>query len=326
MSDSNRSDEPTVLGVEIGGTKLQVGYGTVSGKLWRLWRCHARPHGGARAILGDVYGLLGQALRHAAEHDWPKPGAIGIGFGGPVDAVRGATLISHQVDGWKDYPLVQDFSQRFDLPVRLENDASTAALAEATLGGGKGFKRVFYVTVGSGIGGGWVLNGGLDPGQGIGMAEIGHLACQDEQGRWVRLEDVASGWGIQAHARRQLEREPEAGAALLKAAGGEPSKITTEEIARCAARGDDFSLRMLGYGAEYLGWGLANMITLLAPDRVVIGGGVALAGESYWRMLQESVERHVFHLFRGRYELVPSELGENVVVAGALLVAGARLP
>ncbi|MDD8044652.1 MAG: ROK family protein, partial [Verrucomicrobiota bacterium] len=108
--------------------------------------------------------------------------------------------------------------------------------------------------------------------------------------------------------------------------GGDPSKITTEEIARCAARGDDFSLRMLGYGAEYLGWGLANMITLLAPDRVVIGGGVALAGESYWRMLQESVERHVFHLFRGRYELVPSELGENVVVAGALLVAGARLP
>jgi glucokinase len=320
MSDLHNHDESPVLGVEIGGTKLQVGFGTATGKLWRVWRCAARPEGGARAILGDIYGLIGQALRHGEEAGWGRPTAIGVGFGGPVDSSLGTTLISHQVEGWRDFPLVATFSDRFGIPVVLENDASTAALGEARVGAGKGLGRVFYVTVGSGIGGGWVVDGRLDRGQGRGMAEIGHVICQDEQGNRVALEKVASGWGIQEWARTQAGLGE--GARLLERLGGDIERMTTEEISRYAALGDAFSARMLERGARYLGGVLANAITLLAPERIVIGGGVSLAGAAYWAPLREEVEKQVFHLFRGQYELVPAALGEHVVMIGAFLLAG----
>ena len=306
-------------GVEIGGTKLQVGVGRADGQLLRSWRCDARPSGGAAAIREDIFRLLDGALDEVASGAGVAMRGIGVGFGGPVDAAGGRTVIRHQVAGWEDYPLAEELSRRYGLAVRVENDASTAGLAEARCGAGRGARRVFYVTVGSGIGGGWVIDGRIDGGQGLGSAEIGHTVQLDEAGELRRLEDLASGWAIQEWARRRLG-EPE-GEALRAELRGDETRLTTRLLAERAGRGDALATAALGRGAWFLGIALANVISLLDPEVIVIGGGVGQAGWPFFDPLRATVARHAFHLYRHHFRLVPAALGESVVLVGALLVA-----
>src|SRR5262249_40157506 len=133
-----------------------------------------------------------------------RPHAIGVGFGGPVDPERGRLIKSHQIEGWQDFPLVEWVQKAFGLPVALGNDADLAGLAEARFGAGSGRNPVFYVTVGTGIGGGFIVDGRVFRGSGLGAAEIGHLrpglhADRPEE----TIESIASGWGIAAAAQAQ---------------------------------------------------------------------------------------------------------------------------
>src|SRR3954471_11836146 len=159
-----------LLGIEIGGTKLQLGVGTgESSKLVAIERLTVNPARGALGILEQIE-LAAPTLieRHGVER-------IGIGFGGPIHATRGVTLRSHQIEGWNDFPLVEWCERALGKPAVLGNDADLAALAEAKFGAGRGANPVFYVTVGTGIGGGLVIGGNVYQGGGLGAAEIGQL-------------------------------------------------------------------------------------------------------------------------------------------------------
>src|SRR6266566_2617505 len=162
------------LGIEIGGTKLQLGLGLGDGTLAGLWRdtvdVAAGPEGIRRQITAAVPELLAKA-----NVDRAQVRGVGIGFGGPVDDATHTIIKSHQIEGWDNFPLAAWITDMLGWPAVLGNDADVAGLAEALFGAGKGLSPIFYITIGSGIGGGFIINGEIYRGVGRGAAEIGHL-------------------------------------------------------------------------------------------------------------------------------------------------------
>jgi glucokinase len=309
------------LGIEIGGTKLQLGV--------------SDGEGGALAALErrDVIGVHGaEGIRRqiaeaalALSRRFPVK-RVGIGFGGPVDAAAGRTIKSHQVNGWEDFPLSSWIDQTLGLPVALGNDCDVAALAEARLGAGRGARHLLYVTVGTGVGGGLVLDGKLH-GQGRpAVAEIGHLRpgpeCLDAH---ATVESIASGQGIERAARAAIERrashDPEA-KDLLRRCGDELPRLTARAVAEAAEAGNSLAASLLDNALRTLGWAIAQTVTLVAVEAVVIGGGVSLIGEErFFSPLRRHLDRYVFPPLAGSYRVMPAMLGEEVVVYGALALA-----
>ena len=297
------------VGIEIGGTKLQVGVGSEDGRLRALVRRKVDPARGGEGIREALPSLVDQALAEAGVSAQALAG-IGVGFGGPVDSKEGRILVSHQVEGWAGFPLRDWLTRERGVPVVLQNDAKTAAFAEATLGAGKGLRRIFYITIGSGIGGGLVVDGKIDEGQGLGAGEIGHTwVPHPGTGEPEKLELVASGWSI---GRRASPRMGEG--------------ATAASVYAAAEQGDAYAKALLEESAEALAIGISNVIALLCPERVILGGGVSLMGPLLWESLRAKVANEFgFKPFAGRCEIVPSALGEDVVVVGAVLLGlGAR--
>src|SRR3984957_12795425 len=188
------------LGIEIGGTKLQLGVGADDGVLAGLWRgpvdVQAGPEGIRRQITAAVPELLAKANIDRAQ----LKGA-GVGFGGPVDDATRTVIKSHKIEGWNNFPLADWVSEVVGLPAALGNDADVAGLAEALHGAGKGLSPIFYITIGSGIGGGFIIDGEIYRGVGRGAAEIGHLVVDSSDEGLFILEKTASGWGVESQVR-----------------------------------------------------------------------------------------------------------------------------
>ncbi|HID22557.1 MAG TPA: ROK family protein [Planctomycetaceae bacterium] len=253
---------------------------------------------------------------------------IGIGFGGPVNADEGRTTISHHVDGWRDFPLVEWCERTFGLPAVLANDCDAAALAEACFGAGRGRRIVLFLTVGTGIGGGLVVDGQLFGIHRPAVAELGHLRPWSEAAATpASVESQASGTGIEERARRKISQAGGRSDAvdLLQRAGGRSARLTARDVAEAAAEGNELAREILAESIEILGWAIAQAITLVAPEVVVVGGGVSLIGEQlFFEPLRRAVRRFVFHGLVDSYEILPARLGEQVVVHGALALAEKR--
>lgn len=297
------------LGIEIGGTKLQLGVGSGDGRLAELRKFEVERTAGAQGILNRIDSAAAELLQR-----FPCA-AIGVGFGGPVDVAAGRVLKSHQIAGWDDFPLVAWCRDRFALPCVLGNDADAAALAEARFGAGRGCDPVFYVTIGTGIGGGFVQHGNLYHGHGPAVAEIGHLrpstTAVDADDT---VEAIASGLAIERAAASLRAAPPFASATC--------EKLTARELAAAAQTGHVPSRQILDRAVAALGWAVAQTVTLLAPQRVIVGGGVALTGEElFYAPLRRAVDQFVFPPLRGTFLIVPPALGEAMVVHGALATA-----
>ena len=198
------------IGIEIGGTKTQVGIGSAEVGLLPegIVRRVVNRENGAGGILQDLVSMVDELL-NSNGISISNIHKIGIGFGGPLDSSRGVILKSFQIDGWENFPLKEWVEAQWHRPVILENDASTAGLAEFKFGRGRGCSRLFYITVGSGVGGGWILNGKIDSGQGLGTAEIGHMWLPDPRtGEFAELEQICSGWAIGQRARQAASGAP----------------------------------------------------------------------------------------------------------------------
>jgi glucokinase len=316
------------LGVEIGGTKLQIGVGAGDGTLLGLWRetvhVAAGPEGIRRQISGGVPELLSRAGLNRSQVK-----GVGIGFGGPVDDGTRTIIKSHQIEGWDGFPLADWISEIVGAPTVLGNDADVAGLAEALFGAGKGLSPIFYITIGSGIGGGFIINGEIYRGCGRGAAEIGHLKVEDLGclTTWFPLEEHCSGWAIAKKANETLWSDHGYTSSLFRLVTGGKRTLTTEDVARTASQGDAFARSILDGAWEKLAHAICHVIALLCPRRIIIGGGVSLMGhELLFTPLRQKVARSVFTPFAHCYEIVPAILGEEVVVHGALALARRRLP
>jgi glucokinase len=301
------------IGIEIGGTKLQVGVGPDDGRLRGLWRgavdLAAGPEGIRRQIVEAVPIALAQAgLRR------DEVRGVGIGFGGPVDDHTRTVIKSHQIEGWDDFPLADWISDAVELPAVLGNDADVAGLAEATHGAGKGMSPIFYMNIGSGIGGALILDGEIYRGVGRGAAEIGHLRMELNS-EVLTLEDFASGWGLEKRYRFYT---------------GSINSTSVPEIFRLAFTSDTSwyqgpAERVVLEATSSLANALCHVITLLCPRRIVIGGGVSLVGERLFDLIRKAVRDCCFVPFAGFTDILPAALGEEVVVHGAIRLARQKL-
>ena len=304
------------IGIEIGGTKTQAGIGTAHSGLLPggIIRRTVNREKGADGILRDLVSMVDELL-YSESLSLSEIGKIGIGFGGPLDSSRGVILHSFQIDGWTNFPLKEWAEAQWHKPVILENDASTAGLAEFIFGAGRGCSRLFYITVGSGVGGGWILNGRIDNGQGLGAAEIGHMwVPHPRSGKLAELEQVCSGWAIGQRARQAAAGVP----SLMAEMAGSLEKIDAKIVYQAAQKGDETALCILQETCQTLSAAISNIVALLHPERVVLGGGVSLMGPLFWDQLQAEFRAMVLPVFAPQVELVPAELKEDVVVSGAL--------
>ena len=310
------------LGIEIGGTKLQLGVGSGAGPQFTEFRRLAVDPRRAAEGIREQISTVGRELiqKHGVQR-------IGIGFGGPVDSLRGYTTKSHQIDGWENFPFREWCQRELGVVTILGNDCDVATLAEARFGAGRGNESVFYVTVGTGVGGGCVVNGQLLGRGRPAIAEIGHLRPGSEAvDSTATVESIASGWGIAATARRLLKRDELKKSSdalqLLHKCHGDLELLTAEVIAEAASQGNLLAQQALDRAIQILGWAIAQVVTLIAPQIVVVGGGVSLIGEEYFfQPLREQAARYVFPPLAKSFQIVPAMLGEQVVVYGAVALA-----
>ena len=323
------SEENLLLALEIGGTKLQAALGTSGGAIVQSRR-GAAPSGGADAILRWFDGEVPPLLESA-----PTPvRAIGVGFGGPVDSAAGKVLVSHQVEGWENVELARWFTERFGIPARIFNDSNAAGWAEYRLGAGRGTRNFMYSNIGSGIGGALVIDGTLHDGQGFGAGEVGHTWVADweaadgksadgksaECHTATKLENICSGWAIERRLRAMQNLD--SASPLYGLCDGKPETLTCAMLGEAARQADPKATAEINRVAKSIGMALANAVTLFHPEKIALGGGVSLLGDILLDPVRRYANAFAFGPFQNRFEVVPCELGESVVLAGALLLAG----
>ncbi|MEP7107861.1 MAG: ROK family protein [Ferruginibacter sp.] len=300
------------LGIEIGGTKLQIVGGNEHAEINHRIYYSVDPAEGAAGIRRCVE----EALQYWK--DKPLDG-IGVGFGGPVDHRAGNVWTSHHIGGWTGFALADWLGQLTGAPVVIENDANTAALAEALYGAGRSDPIVFYVTLGSGVGGGLVINQRIYHGISPGEAEFGHIRL-DKTGSTV--ESSCSGWAVNKKIRIAATAHPDSHLALLaNDMEGAEAKILLEAL----QVEDSSALRIFRETIDDLAFGLSHVVHLFHPDTIVLGGGLSLIGEPLRASVSEQVVNYIMDAFQPGPSIRLSALKEDAVPVGALVLACQQL-
>lgn len=315
-----------ILAIETGGTKIQMVLGSEKGEIYYRYRTCVEREKGFTGILDKVTEAL-PSLVEKAEELRGTIWRIGIGFGGPVETATGTAIWSAQIDGWENFPVARFFEEKTGIPTFLYNDSNAAAWGEYCLGAGRGTNIFFYTNIGSGIGGGIVIDGKLFDGQGFGVAEFGQSYLYDPyyKGRSIypvnHIERICSGWGIECRLRQETIPED---SVLWNLCGHSQQDLDCRMWGEGIRVKDAFSLKILEEMAEYFAIALCNVLCFYSPEVIVIGGGVSLIGEPLFERIRYYTERYVYQNCKGKYRIIKSELDEDVVLAGTLLLTGAR--
>jgi glucokinase len=306
-----------VAGIDIGGTKIALALADSEGRIIEGTRFPARTgERGPHAIVGEALAEIERMLGKTGA----RLTAVGIGCGGPLDRKRGLILSPPNLPGWDEFPVVRLVEERLGVPALLDNDANAAALGEHRYGAGRGYRHLIYITISTGIGGGVIVRGELVHGVYDGAGEVGHMtvlpggpACGCG-GRGC-LEALCSGTGI---ARRARERVSAGEASSLSSL--EPDGITGQAVAEAARAGDTVASEVWDEAIEYLAVGVGNLFNVLAPEIVVIGGGVAAAGAQLFEPLRERVRGRVRMLPPEKINILQASLGGDSALHGAVIL------
>ncbi|MEH2323350.1 MAG: ROK family protein [Nostoc sp.] len=317
-----------ILALDFGGTKLAAATVNVGSRKWLRYERRLSPaNANATTDLEIMRSLIYSLLEDT------KPAAIGVSFGGPVDASTGMVRLSHHVAGWENIPLKGLLEEEFGVSVGVDNDANVAALGEHRFGAGQGYDSLFYITVSTGVGGGWILNGQPWRGAGGMAGEIGHIVVDPAGpvclcGKRGCVERLASGPYMAQNVREILENEPQRrqglrdGEVLRGLVGDDLMLLTGQLVSEAAAAGDELAKEVLHKAAWALGVGIGNVANLMNPQRFVLGGGVTKAGEDFWRMVRQVARETA--LPEVDFEIVPATLGDDTPLWGAVAIASIR--
>ncbi len=308
---NNRNPRPNdmLLGIEIGGTKLQLAIAGPDGIICERQKLSVIAGRGAVGIREQLKDWVPKiAARHNVD-------GVGIGFGGPVDWRTGRICRSHQIEGWSEFDLSGWLHELTGAPVKVDNDANVGALGEATRGAGAGFNPVFYVTLGSGVGGGLVMDGRIYHGATPGEGEIGHVRL-DREGTIV--EKRCSGWAVDARIRELAATNP--GSLLSRMAKQNPGN-EARHLLPALEQNDDSARKLLAEVAEDLAFGLSHVVHLFHPEVIVLGGGFSKTGEPMREAVERNLTRFTMEAFAPGPRIVLAALGEDAVPAGAIELA-----
>ncbi|MCC7130753.1 MAG: ROK family protein [Anaerolineae bacterium] len=318
--------KPCLIGVEIGGTNLRLAYGTPEGEILELRRGGVAPEAGAQGILAWIKENLPLMLDQARATGY-QPRGLGCGFGGPINTPQGRVLRSIHILGWDDYPLKEWFQTEFQLPAVIANDTNAAAWGEYRRGIGRGTRYFFYTNIGTGIGGGIIIDGSLYDGQGFGAGEFGQTFVPDwtaaRPGVEERLENLCSGLSIEKRLR--TPGYVPGASALMKLCDGDLTRIDCRLLHQAAIQGDPFARQEIERVGWTIGIALSNVLSLVSSERIALGGGVSNMGELLLGAIRRSTKEHEFVNSVGRYEIFPCELKGSIVLVGAILLAAEKV-
>lgn len=316
--------KPVLLALDFGGTKLAAALTHPGERTWLAYRHFSLPTGvDGRYEYDTMLDLAHDLIKECGQ----QPVAVGVSFGGPVYARQGLVRRSFHTPGWENIPLAEWLAAELQVGVAVDNDANAAALGEFRFGAGQSCQHLLYVTISTGIGGGWIINGQPYAGADGMAGEIGHLTVQPGGflcpcGRQGCLEAEASGPAMAHRAKLFLGKKkdkPGRGKRLLQLAEGKPEKIIAQMIAQAAADGDKLSQQVIRESAERLGLGLAGALALMNPDRVILGGGVIKSGELWWQIVRDTTRAQTHT--ETSVEIVPAALGDDAPLWGAAALA-----
>src|SRR5258707_9369673 len=252
---------------------------------------------------------------------------IGICAPGPLDPRTGVVLNPPNVPCWRDFPLAAEIQRRYGVSVQVDNDANAAALAESLWGAGQGFGNVFYACIGTGIGAGIILDGKIFHGRTGSAAEGGHVSIDIHGprcncGKRGCIEALASGTAIARRAREAVTADQNRGAAMLALAGGELAEIRSETVDAAAKAGDALAQEILAETMELLAAWLGNIVDLLEPEVMILGGGVAEMLRPHFSEIQERMKKWCVNARYAEIPLVAAHYGENSGIAGGAALCG----
>jgi glucokinase len=316
-----------LLGFDIGGTKCAVVIGKEAGE---------NPIEIIDKVVlntaGPAYDMI-EILFKAAEDLLAKNsitnsqlGGIGISCGGPLSSKKGLILSPPNLPGWDNIPMVEMTEKRFGRKALLQNDANACAVAEWKYGAGKGYENVIFLTFGTGMGAGLILNGRLYSGTSDFAGEVGHLRLSDMGpvgfGKAGSFEGWCSGGGIAQLAQIKARERIQVGQKVSFCNGlDDLSKITAKTVAEAAHNGDELALDIYNTCAEYLGRGLSLLIDILNPEVIIMGSIYGRAKSLLDNRMLQVIEREAYHGASSVCKIVPAGLGENIGDMAALSLA-----
>jgi glucokinase len=313
-----------VLGIDIGGTNLVVGSVAEDGSVMHgLASEPTQAEAGERDVVERLIALAKRTIAQTArEHPSAEIIGVGVGAPGPLDTKRGIVLLTPNL-GWVNMPLRQIIHDRLNLPASLDNDANCATLGEWWRGAARGTRHAIGITIGTGIGGGIIVDGKLFHGASDCAGEIGHTTIDTEGrrckcGNYGCLEAYASGPNIALRACEEIKAGAES--RLAGYVGGDLKRITAQTVYQAAHDGDDLATEVVNETAKFLGAGIANLVNIFNPEVVVVCGGVTLAGDHLFTPLRREVARRAFKPAVSVCRIVPCELVGTAGVYGAAKV------
>ena len=293
--------EATVWGLDIGGTKCALVIGDRTGKVLARWQVATADYG------ADWQRLINDLLKNA-EGIYTRPLAVGVSCGGPLSSARGVIMSPPNLPGWDDVHIVEWLQNRINVPAFLQNDANACALAEWQFGAGRGCKNMVFLTFGTGMGAGLILDGRLYAGTNDMAGEAGHMRLAPDgpegYGKRGSFEGFCSGGGIRQLAQMELGKD-----------------LSCKQLCELADAGAADARRVLEKSADYLGRALAVLIDILNPERIVIGSIYARAERHFKDGALSAIRREALSLSSGVCEIVPAGLGDSIGDIAALSIA-----
>jgi len=305
------------IGVDLGGTNIKAGVVNEEGRILEQSSVPTMAAEGPDAVISRI-------VRLAADLRGKIPGSllgVGVGSPGPLDPTEGLIYTTPNMPGWENYPMKKKLEEKIRVPVVVDNDANCAALAEYWRGAGQGAHTMILLTLGTGIGGGIVRDGRLINGEHVAAGEIGHMVINFDGpkcgcGNHGCLEAYSGTAGILRRAREDLEK-PGAVSLLRELSQGDHKNLTPAMISEAAGKGDGVALGILRETGRLLGVGVVSLVNIFAPEVVILGGGVAAAGEVLFSAVREEVKRKAMPPCNERVRIVPAAMGNSAGVVGA---------
>jgi glucokinase len=310
-----------MVGVDVGGTKVAAGLVNRRGEIVRHVRAPMNPGGTAAEGFAAVTSVLDDLLREQSEYKNVGDTPVGICAPGPLDPVTGLVLNPPNVPCWRNFPLTSEIQRRYGCKARLDNDANAAALAESLWGAGRGYRNVFYACIGTGIGTGIVLDGRIFHGRTGSAAEGGHVTIDYRGptcncGKKGCIEALASGTAIARRARELAATDPILGSQILALANGDPAAIRSEMVGTADREGNPGARHILHDTIEFLAAWLGNIVDLMEPEVMILGGGVSEMLMPHFGELQSRLKSWCVNARCGEIPLVRAHYGENSGIAG----------
>ncbi len=308
------------IGIDVGGTNVKIALVNDKGNIIYSNSIPTRAEMGYEYTINNMKEAIAELLKETKSEAKSIEG-IGFGFPGQIDYQKGVVRLAPNIPGWVEVPIAEIMEKEFGIPTRVDNDVRCAALGELNYGAGIGCENLICITVGTGIGSGLIINGKLVRGASNAAGEIGHIKLDMTGGPLCGcgdrgcLEAFASGPSIVAMAEEYIK-------------GGKSTKyrelanpdITPYIVSEAAKQGDPVAKRIFTIVGEYIGIGLASVVNLLNPEKIIIGGGVAAAGDLLLNPIKESLVKRAMPIAGSAVEIVPAQLGNSAGVIGASLL------